>query len=80
MPKHANMEVKLTPQQEEKLSKLATSKGRDAEKLAQEVIDFYLEHEARFTDAIKLGLRSLDRSEYVTHEEVGDRIERLFRS
>jgi|HubBroStandDraft_6_1064221.scaffolds.fasta_scaffold1339429_2 predicted transcriptional regulator len=73
------MEVKLTPQQEEKLSKLATSKGRDAGKLAQEVIDFYLEHEARFTEATKLGLRSLDRGEYVTQEEVGGRIEHLFR-
>jgi predicted transcriptional regulator len=59
---------------------LPRAKGRDAERLAREVIDFYLENEARFTAAIKLGLRSLDRGEYVTHEEVGDRIERLFRT
>jgi len=30
--------------------------------------------------AVKLGLQSLDRGEYVSHEEVGARIDRLFPS
>jgi predicted transcriptional regulator len=48
--------------------------------LAQEAIGFYLEHEVRFIEAVKLGLESLDRGEYVSHEEVGARINRLFPS
>jgi predicted transcriptional regulator len=74
------MEVQLTPEQEAELSKLATRKGRNANQLAQEVIGFYLEHEARFIEAVKRGLESLDRGEYVSHEEVGARIDRLFPS
>jgi predicted transcriptional regulator len=74
------MEVHLTPEQEAELSKLATRKGRNANELAQEVIGFYLEHEARFIEAVKRGLESLDRGEYVSHEEVGARIDRLFPS
>jgi predicted transcriptional regulator len=74
------MEVHLTPEQEAELSKLATRKGRNANELAQEVIGFYLEHEARFIVAVKRGLESLDRGEYVSHEEVGARIDRLFPS
>jgi len=79
-PKLAVMEVHLTPEQEAKLSKLATRKGRHADELAQEVIGFYLEHEARFIEAVKRGMESLDRGEYVSHEEVAARIERLFQS
>jgi len=67
------MEVHLTPEQEAELSKLATRKGRNANELAQEVIGFYLEHEARFIVAVKRGLESLDRGEYLSHEEVGAR-------
>jgi predicted transcriptional regulator len=74
------MEVHLTPEQEAELDKLATRKGRNANELAQEVIGFYLEHEARFIEAVKRGLESLDRGEYVSHEEVGARINRLFPS
>jgi len=72
------MEVHLTPEQEAELSELATRKGRNANELAQEVIGFYLEHEARFVVAVKRGLEVLDRGEYVAHEEVGARIDRLF--
>jgi len=74
------MEVHLTPEQEAELSELATRKGRNANELAQEVIGFYLEHEARFIEAVKRGLESLDRGEYVSHEDVGARIDRLFPS
>jgi hypothetical protein len=51
---------------------------RNADELAQEVLRFYLEHQARFIEAVKRGLDSLDRGEYVSHAEVGARIDRLF--
>ena len=73
------MVVHLTPEQEAELSKLAGRTGRNAEELAQAVIGYYLDHEARFVEAVQRGLDSLERGEYVTHEEVGARIDRLFR-
>ncbi len=71
------MEVHLTPEQEAKLSQLATNKGRGADELAQAVLGYYLENETRFIEAVKLGEAELERGEYLTHEEVGARIERL---
>ena len=52
----------------------------DADALAQEAISRYLAEEARFVEAVKLGEAALDRGEYLTHEQVGERIDRLFRS
>jgi predicted transcriptional regulator len=58
------MEVHLTPEQEQRLSQLATQQGRD---------------ESTFLEAVKRGEEALDRGEYLTHEQVGERIEKLFR-
>ena len=77
LPKLADMEVHLTPQQEAELSELASRKGRDADKLAQEVLDFYLKHEARFVEAVKRGIASADRGDLVEHDDVLARINRL---
>ena len=70
------MVVHLSPEQEQELSKLA---GRNGEELAQAVIRYYLDHEARFVEAVKRGLGSLDRGNLVSHAEVGARIERSSR-
>jgi predicted transcriptional regulator len=72
------MKLHLTPEQEARLSELANSKGRAPETLAQEVLGLYLEHESRFLEAVKRGMASLDRGEYIDHEVVGERIKRLF--
>jgi len=75
------MEIHLTPEQETQLSQLAVNRGRrDGDALAQEVLTRYLEEEARFVEAMKLGEAELERGEYLTHEEVGARIERWFQS
>jgi predicted transcriptional regulator len=74
------MEVHLTPEQEAELSELASRKGRDADKLAQEVLDFYLKHEARFVEAVKRGIASADRGDLIEHDEVLARINRLVSS
>jgi predicted transcriptional regulator len=71
------MDVKLTPEQEQGLAALAERNGRKADELARDVIQFYLDHEARFIDAVKKGLESLDRGESLSHEEVGERLKRF---
>jgi predicted transcriptional regulator len=74
------MEVHLTPEQEAELSELASRKGWDPDKLAQEVLDFYMKHEARFVDAVKRGVASADRGDLIEHDLVLARIERLVNS
>jgi predicted transcriptional regulator len=74
------MDVQLTPEQEHRLSALAAHKGQAADTLAREVIRQYLEDQARFTAAVELGEEALERGDYLTHAEVGLRLERLFNS
>jgi predicted transcriptional regulator len=74
------MEVHLNPEQASKLAQLASDRGRDADSLVQEAISRYLEEEAHFLQAVKLGESQLERGEYLTHEEVGSRIERMLKS
>ena len=74
------MELHLTPEQERELLRLAHRKGRQPNELAQEVIGFYLEHEARFVEAVRRGLSSAEHGDLIEHEEVLTRIERLFQS
>lgn len=59
------MELHLTPEQERELSQLANRKGREPSELAQEVIGFYLGHEARFVDAVRRGIASAERGDLI---------------
>lgn len=74
------MEVHLTPTQESKLKELVASTGRGAEELVLEALDKMLVHDIWFTSQVQTGLEQLDRGEFVEHEEVARRIEKLFRS
>lgn len=79
-PRLTDMEVPLTPEQQHQLAALAAQRGRAADALAQEAIIRYLAEEARFVEAVTLGEAALERGEYLTHEEVGKRLDRLFNS
>jgi predicted transcriptional regulator len=74
------MEVHLTPEQQHRLSELASQRGSDADALAREAISRYLEEEARFIEAMKRGEEALARGEYLTHEQVEKSLERRIRS
>ncbi|MBV9009165.1 MAG: hypothetical protein JO354_08365 [Verrucomicrobia bacterium] len=74
------MEVPLSPEQVNQLAQIASAKGQPVDSLAAEVISHYLDEEARFIAAVKLGEVELERGEYFTSEEVGEQLERLFRS
>jgi predicted transcriptional regulator len=74
------MEVHLTPEQQNQLKELAVQRGRGADALAQEAISRYLAEEARFIEAVELGEAALERGDYLTHEQAGKRLDRLFRS
>jgi predicted transcriptional regulator len=74
------MEIILTPEQAARLAELATRQGRRTNDLVQEALARYLEDDSRFVDAVIKGLASLDRGEFLTHAEVGRRVDRLLES
>jgi predicted transcriptional regulator len=73
------MEVHLTPDQELQLAQLARHNGTDEEQIVRDALESFL-NDARFVQAVQTGLASLDRGEFVEHDEVGTRLERLLQS
>lgn len=71
------MEVHFTPEQEAKLAHSASQQGRNPDELVRQVIARYFDEEGRFADAVKRGEEALLRGEYLTHEQVGKRLERF---
>lgn len=74
------MEIHLTPEITEKLTHSAAQKGRNADELAQDVLAQYLDEESRFIEAVKCGEDALQRGDYLTHEQVGQRLERFLKN
>ena len=74
------MEITLAPEQEARLAELASCQGRRTNDLVQEALTRYLEDDAQFVAAVIKGLASLDRGEFVTHAEIGRRVDRLLKS
>lgn len=73
------MEVHVTGELETKLTHSAAEQGRKPDDLVQDVLMRYFEEEARFAEAVKRGEEALQRGEYLTHEQVGQRLERFLR-
>jgi predicted transcriptional regulator len=71
------MEVHFTPEIEAKLTQSAAQTGRDPDRFVQEVIARYFEEETRFAEAVERGEDALQRGEFLTHEEVGQRLQRF---
>jgi predicted transcriptional regulator len=74
----SNMQVQLTPEEETRLAELAARDGRTTGDLVQEAVKRYIEDDPKFIAAVIKGLASLDRGEFISHEAVGKRIDRLF--
>jgi predicted transcriptional regulator len=72
------MEVHLNPDLQTKLNRVAAENSSDPDGYVQQLVEHYLDHDAWFRQNVKKGLEQLDRGEYLTHEEVGERIERMF--
>lgn len=73
------MEVHFTPELEAKLTHSAAQKGRNPDELAQEILAQYFEKETRFAEAVQRGEDALLRGEYLTHEQVGHRLQRFLK-
>ena len=74
------MEVHLPPELQAKVDRAAADNNSGAEEYVKQLVEHYLEHDAWFRQQVKKGLDQLDRGEFLTHEEVGARIDQMFRS
>ena len=70
------MEVTLDPDVQSKLARLAAERGRDAEALAREAIERFVDHDEWFVTEVEKRLAQIARGEVLTHEEVGARLEK----
>jgi len=59
---------------------LCRQQGRNPDDLVQDVLTSYFEEEARFIEAVKRGEDAFERGEYLTHEQVGQRLQRFLQS
>jgi predicted transcriptional regulator len=73
------MEVLFTPELEAKLAQSAAQQGRNPDELVRHVVARYFDEESRFIDAVHRGESALLRGESLTHEQVGQRLERFLR-
>jgi predicted transcriptional regulator len=73
------MEVHFNSNLEARLTQRATQQGRKPEEFVQDVVARYLEEEDRFVEAVKRGEDALERGEYLSHEQVGERLRRFLR-
>ena len=74
------MEVHFTPEQEAKLAQSADQQGRNPDELVRQVVARYFDEDSLFVDAVRRGEQSLERGEYLTHEQVGHRLQRFLQS
>ena len=73
------MEVHLPPELQAKVDRAAAENNSGAEEYVKQLVEHYLDHDAWFRQQVKKGLDQLDRGEFLTHEEVGARIDKMFR-
>jgi predicted transcriptional regulator len=65
------VEVRLQPDKEVQLAEIAAQRGLSPGELVQHILNCYLEGDARFVEAVNIGIAAADRAEFVEQEEVG---------
>ncbi len=73
------MEVSFNPEVEATLKRIAQETGRGAEQVVVDLVSTQLDYDAWFRQEVQKGIDSLDRGEFRTHEEVGERMQRILR-
>ena len=71
------MEVHFPPNLQARLDERANEQGRNLDEVVQDVVARYFEEEDRFIEAVKRGEAALERGEFLTHEQVGERLRRF---
>jgi predicted transcriptional regulator len=71
------MEVHFTPELQAKLDRVAADIQRGADEYVQQLVEHYLDHDVWFRQKVAGGIAQLDRGEFLTHEEVGERLKKM---
>jgi predicted transcriptional regulator len=74
------MDVHFTPEKEAQLKRFAASKGKDAAQVVEETVALMLERQAQFIEGVNRGIEAAERGDLIDHDEVVNRIDRLFQS
>jgi predicted transcriptional regulator len=69
--------VHVTGELEAKLANSAAQQGCSPDQLVEDALTRYFEEQDRFVAAVKRGEEALDRGAYLTHEQVGQRLQRF---
>jgi predicted transcriptional regulator len=72
------MEVRLKPELQAKLSRLAAEQGRDSESLVVEAVERLVCYDEWFTDKVEEGLAAADRGDFLEHEDIRKLIDRKY--
>ena len=73
-----DMEVHFTPELQAKLDRVAAETSRRVDDYVQQLVDNYLDHDVYFRHKVTASLVKLDNGEFLTHEEVGARLDKMF--
>jgi predicted transcriptional regulator len=71
------MEVHFTPDQETRLTQIATKQGVDLERLVQGAALRLLQEDSRFSAAVREGVEQADRGEFIEEVDMDARLERM---
>jgi len=74
------MEVHLNPELQARVDRAAKDNNRSPEEYVQQLVEYYVDHDVWFREQVRKGLDQFDRGEFLTHEEMGARIEQMFRA
>jgi len=72
------MEVHFTPELQAKLDRVAADIHSGADEYVQKLVENYLDHDLWFRQKVADSLEQLDRGQFLTHEEVGARLNKIF--
>jgi len=72
------MEVRLNPELQAKLTRLATEQGRDSEALVVEAVERMVNYDEWFLQEVEKGIAAADRGELVDHKDVKRLIDRRY--
>jgi predicted transcriptional regulator len=74
------MEVNFPPELAAKLTLTAAQQGRNPDELVREILTRYFAEETHFIEAVERGEDALRRGEYLTHDQVRERLARFLQS
>ena len=72
------MEVHFAPELQAKLDRVAAENSSPPDVYVQQLVEHYLDHDVWLRQKVETSLERLDRGEFLTHEEMGARIDKKF--